>query len=305
MLRKFLVFALLALLAMVQFSGTSLLVRAEDDILPDVAEGDEDLDGVVENEETLSADDNQGGNLESTANSETEAEKEDDDEDKPLKPSSDAETNLLFIQPTGTDFPAGLTVKFLVGFSNKGDKDFVVDTMDAAFRYPQDYSFYIQNFTNYRYYQTVEPQREATFEYAFTPSESFSGRSFGLTINLNYRDSEGNLFQDAIFNTTVSVTEPDEGLDGETFFLYLFLFAIAVLVIFGAHQLLSQFGKKHLSSKSKSQAQPTVEMGTQNNKTDVDYDWIPKEVLNPPVSRSPKTRTSPRQRTTRRGTADD
>jgi translocon-associated protein subunit alpha len=50
---------------------------------------------------------------------------------------------LLFL--AFSDFAAGQTVKFLVGFSNKGQADFVVDTMDAAFRYPQDYSFYIQN----------------------------------------------------------------------------------------------------------------------------------------------------------------
>ena len=41
--------------------------------------------------------------------------------------------------------PAGALVKFLVGFTNKGEKDFVVETMEASFRYPQDYSFYIQN----------------------------------------------------------------------------------------------------------------------------------------------------------------
>lgn len=43
------------------------------------------------------------------------------------------------------DLPAGHAVKLLIGFSNKGSQDFVVDSMDAAFRYPQDYSFYIQN----------------------------------------------------------------------------------------------------------------------------------------------------------------
>ena len=43
------------------------------------------------------------------------------------------------------DMPAGALVKFLVGFTNKGEKDFVVETMEASFRYPQDYSFYIQN----------------------------------------------------------------------------------------------------------------------------------------------------------------
>lgn len=308
MLGKFILIALLALTAILQFSGNGVFVRGEDDILPDATEVDEDLDGVVENEDSLPTDEGQSGTVEATA--ESEAEKEEDEDEKPLKPSPDADTHILFIQPAGTDFPAGHTVKFLVGFSNKGGKDFIVDTMDAAFRYPQDYSFYIQNFTAYRYYRTVEPQREATFEYAFTPSESFSARSFGLTINLNYHDSEGNLFQDAVFNTTVSVTEPDEGLDGETFFLYLFLFAIAVLVIFGAHQLLSQFGKKHLSLKSKGQSQPAVEMGTQNNKSDVDYDWLPKDLQDltkSAGSRSPKAKTSPRQRTPRRrtGAADD
>jgi len=43
------------------------------------------------------------------------------------------------------DLPAGQPVKLLVGFFNKGTNDFVVESMDAAFRYPQDYSFYIQN----------------------------------------------------------------------------------------------------------------------------------------------------------------
>jgi len=43
------------------------------------------------------------------------------------------------------DLPAGHPVKLLVGFSNKGSQEFIVETMDAAFRYPQDYSFYIQN----------------------------------------------------------------------------------------------------------------------------------------------------------------
>lgn len=47
----------------------------------------------------------------------------------------------------------------------------------------------ILQFTAYRYYRTVEPKREATFEYSFAPSETFSARPFGLTINLNYKDA--------------------------------------------------------------------------------------------------------------------
>lgn len=47
-----------------------------------------------------------------------------------------------------SDFPANEIVKFLMGFSNKGSTDnFVVESLDASFRYPQDFQFYIQNFT--------------------------------------------------------------------------------------------------------------------------------------------------------------
>ena len=42
-------------------------------------------------------------------------------------------------------FKAGRMVKLLMGFSNNGEKDFIVESMEASFRYPQDYSFFIQN----------------------------------------------------------------------------------------------------------------------------------------------------------------
>ena len=42
-------------------------------------------------------------------------------------------------------FKAGRVVKLLMGFSNNGEQDFIVESMEASFRYPQDYSFFIQN----------------------------------------------------------------------------------------------------------------------------------------------------------------
>jgi len=304
-LQKLVLFLLFVLPCVLQFaapgSGSGLMVRADDD-QQDMVDGEEDQDASVESEDgILDGGDAENINMDAAAAAtDTEAEKEEDeDAEKPLKPSPDAETTILFIRPTGLEFPAGQPVKFLVGFTNKGEKDFVVETMDAAFRYPQDYSFYIQNFTVYRYFRTVEPKREATFEYSFSPSDTFSARPFGLTINLNYKDAEGNIFQDAVFNTTINISEPDEGLDGETFFLYVFLAAIVVLLVVGAQQLLGSFGKKRLSSKPKAQ----VELGTQNNKSDVDYDWLPRETLenlNRSPKGSPKSRVSPKQRSTKR-----
>ena len=86
------------------------------------------------------------------------------------------------------DFPANNIVKFLVGFTNKGTEDFIVESLDASFRYPQDYQFYIQNFTALPLNTVVPPQRQATFEYSFIPAEPMGGRPFGLVINLHYKD---------------------------------------------------------------------------------------------------------------------
>jgi len=169
--------------------------------------------------------------------------------------------------------------------------------MEASFRYPQDFSFYIQNFTNLRYDRVIEASRQATFEYAFQISETFHARPFGLVVNLNYHDGEGKQFIDAVFNETISIVEPDEGLDGETFFLYVFLIAVAVLVLVGVQQMLAGFSKKRLSKPK-----PAVEMGTQNNKGDVDYDWLPKETLSE-LNKSP--RQSPGRRRAKRSSGVD
>jgi translocon-associated protein subunit alpha len=82
-------------------------------------------------------------------------------------------------------------------------------------------------------------------------------------------------FNEAVFNETVQIIELDEGLDGETVFLYIFLIACAILTLVGGQQLLSSFGRKSRSTTRKT----TVEVGTANP-NNVDYNWIPKETLN-------------------------
>lgn len=278
--KKFFLFLLIALPAALMIAENGrLMTRAEDEIIEDAAEGEDDDEATVETDD--------GPKIEIIQTEEAPEE----EEEPPIKASPDAKTTILFTQPKGMELPAEKLVKFLVGFSNVGKQDFVIDTMEASFRYPQDFSYYIQNFTAVRFERLVEPSREATLEYAFTPSESLHARPFGIVINLNYHDAEGNIFQDAVFNETISIVEPDEGLDGETFFLYVFLVAVAVLVLVGVQQALGNFSKKRLSKPR----QP-VEMGTQN-KGDVDYDWLPKETLNE-LNKSPKR--SPRQSPSRR-----
>lgn len=74
---------------------------------------------------------------------------DDEEKEKPLKPSPEANTFFHFTKPLNSDFVAGLAVRVLLGFTNKGQKDFILDTMDASFRYPQDYSYFIHNVSSY------------------------------------------------------------------------------------------------------------------------------------------------------------
>lgn len=227
-----------------------------------------------------------------------------------------ADTTLLFVKPETTgatqlEIPAGFPVEFLVGFRNKGDQEFTVDTLEASFRYPMDFNFFIQNFSAIGYNKIVLPDQEATLHYSFLPSEAFAGRPFGLNILLNYHDGAGNFFQEAVFNETIQVVELEEGLDGETFFLYVFLAAGVVLLLVIGQQTLLSVGKKRSSSSSGSSSRKSapVETGT-SNPNNVDYDWLPKQTLanlnKEKLSKSPKSKpVSPRQRKVKRTTGSE
>lgn len=51
-----------------------------------------------------------------------------------------------------SEFPANEIVRFLVGFTNKGGQTFTVQSLEASFRYPQDFQFYIQNVSGVQNY---------------------------------------------------------------------------------------------------------------------------------------------------------
>jgi len=241
-------------------------VRGEEDEL------EEEEEGVVEEEGEA-------------AEEVVEEEVKEDDSKKTT--SADADTTILFTKPPGTsnlELPAGQVSEFLVGFTNKGDQEMIVDSMEASLRYPMDFTFHIQNFTAITYSKVVKPKTQATVAYSFVPADAFAGRPIGLTVQLNYRDAAGNFFIDPVFNETVQIVEFDEGFDTETFFMYVCMVGGAILLLFLGHNYL---GGKKASSKPRQ----AMETGTEAD-DGVDYEWIPKSALKTPGS----GKTSPRQR---------
>lgn len=245
---------------LVLFLGHSRFVafaQDEDDL-------EDELD--VENEDQAVVD--QGGD---------EAETEDEPE---VTTSPDADTYLLFTRPSYTpgtpfDLPGGQPVEFLVGFLNKGEEPFLIETVEASFRYPMDFNYYIQNFSAIAYNREVKSKNEATVSYAFLPSEQFAGRPFGLNIALSYRDVNGIQYTESVFNETVNIIELDEGLDGETFFLYIFLIAFVILLlVLGQQFLVGSVGKKRRQTTVRK-----IETGT-SNPNNIDYEWVPADLMN-------------------------
>ncbi|XP_015220432.2 translocon-associated protein subunit alpha-like isoform X1 [Lepisosteus oculatus] len=267
--------------------------------------GDGTADSVVDEEEE---EDDEEALVEETHISDDSGDEQDDPVEAAVTSHPDVDTTIIFV--SGEEFPANEIVKFLVGFTNKGSQDFTVQSLEASFRYPQDYQFYIQNFTVLPLNTLVQPQRQASFEYSFIPALPMAGRPFGLVILLNYQDSEGNVFQSAIFNQTVTITELEEGLDGETVFMYVFLSGLVALILFGLYQVLESRTAPTLKwtkkmdgwYQSKRKRVPgKVETGT-GGLNDVDISWIPQETLNVMNKASPKA--SPRKRTKRAAGTD-
>ncbi|CAD5207292.1 unnamed protein product [Bursaphelenchus okinawaensis] len=210
-----------------------------------------------------------------------------EEEVKTVGPSKDAQVSFYFQEPSDTqNFLAGKVSTFLVGFVNKGEKDFTVHAIEPSFRYPFDFNMIMLNLTAGRVERTVAPKQEASFDYRFIPNEAFIGRPLGLTVNLHYTDSAGGYYVNTVFNETILVQEDESNFNTETGFLFLVLIAISGAILFLVSQLFSKFTRKATAISRPAK----YETGTSSD--EVDYEWIPRSHL---TDKSPKI-GSPRNR---------
>lgn len=216
---------------------------------------------------------------------------------------SDIKTVILFTNPsirtTPMELIADKPVELLIGFFNEAvNDDFIVEMIEASFRYPLDYNYVIQNLTNNVLHVSVPANTNFTFDYRFKPLEGFIGRQLGLVINLYYRNSVESQFIKTVFNETIKITENEDEFNREMFSLYLLMAGTTFGAIFAAYKYfwaskLSQISNSDVNTKSST---------TTNG---IDYQWLPKETLrllnknksklqkSPKIPKSPK---SPKQK---------
>ncbi|KAF7636456.1 hypothetical protein Mgra_00004044 [Meloidogyne graminicola] len=226
-----------------------------------------------------------------------------------LGPSPDVQTSCILTNlrsgPSSRDLIAGQIVKVLIGIANKGERDIIVKSCETSFRYPLDFSYYTQNFSTIRYERLVQPKQEATFDYAFIPSDVFVGRPLGLVVDLHYVDTDGQYFISSVFNETVTISEDESGFNTETYFIYLILAGFVVIFVLIAHHYITKFTRSSGSSGKSTQNRinsnnavnlpSNYEMGT--NKNDVDFEWIPRNNLDLKAAQktAPTRNRKPRQ----------
>lgn len=203
--------------------------------------------------------------------------------------STDADVTFLLSRPVTVkphEFPIGKEVHFLVGFKNKGDKDFEVKALDTSFRYAQDFSYVLQNFTSHPYNRVVSPSQETTLGYTLYVSDQYAPRTYGFVVNLLYSDKAGVQYQNTVFNETVSLIEIEDGVNFESFFLCIVLAGFLALVGYGLNKLYL----KYVNPSRRSAPKPRVEVDKNSNinNNDVDYDWLPQTM----VANLKKTSTS-------------
>jgi len=252
----------------------------------DAAEGEDVQDVVEEEEEGVVEDEDEGGEAEEEVEAVTTEDLEESDK---ISSHKDITTAILFQSGAEPAVVAGKKTKGFVHFSNGGSNNFIITTIEGSFRYPQDYSYVIQNFTSLGANKMIDAGKEGSFSYAFTPGELAGDRSFGLSILVNYKDVDGNLYQDAVYNQTVLVLENMDDVDTETFFMYLMLIGMGSLLFFGVYHMSGSKSKSKRSPAASAAANGGMEVGTDSG--EVDYGWIPEDTLKA-MHKTPSPRTT-------------
>jgi len=195
-------------------------------------------------------------------------------------------TAFIFPQYPTKQIVIGHEIDVIVGVTNTGDSTFNITEISAALRYPQDWRYYIQNYTKQAFSVLVKPGEQHSFHYKFKPDALLEPRDFGLSAQLFYHDSEGNNYTSYFYNNTIPLIESNEPLDLQTLFTYVGIIGVAGLVLFIIYKSVTE---------KKGRRPRRVETGTVQSKV-IDDEWLEGTHARPVASSKERRSPSPRPR---------
>eukprot|EP01025_Chloroclados_australasicus_P039600 TRINITY_DN4107_c0_g1_i4.p2 TRINITY_DN4107_c0_g1~~TRINITY_DN4107_c0_g1_i4.p2 ORF type:complete len:265 (-),score=31.88 TRINITY_DN4107_c0_g1_i4:419-1213(-) len=131
--------------------------------------------------------------------------------------------------------PAGEVVDVLVGIQNGSPEMLNVTAAMGSINFPQNFSFYVQNFSLYQYHQVVAPQQSLSLLYQVRSDPNLYARDWIFAFTLFYH-SNGVQYSNTFFNESVTVVEPDRAIDFEMLFMYVVLLGLLAIGGFFAYQ---------------------------------------------------------------------
>lgn len=148
-------------------------------------------------------------------------------------PDSNDDIDTVYAFPVSSEggLTSGERHTILLGFRNSGVLPVTVSQIAGSLNSLNQFSFYVRNFTAVDYMSSVEPGKEATFEYSFMLEPEHAGHVYALCFTVFFHD-DADTYATTFFNTTVVVLDPNTVVDAKSVSLYTFL---VVLFLYGVY----------------------------------------------------------------------
>ncbi|CAO3659918.1 unnamed protein product [Umbelopsis ramanniana] len=187
--------------------------------------------------------------------------------------------------------------KLNVYFDNQADVTYTVNYISGALVKADDFSTIVRNLSVYKYDLTIPAKQKVAIPYQF--HSEFAPQDLGLTVIIDFSDSNKTPLRGIAYNGTVTVTDPEHSIfDVQLLFLYVVLAAILAGVGYIIQQaFFGSAGKKSKKSKKTTEKAAPVSHRDESGNLVLDESWIPEQHLK--KASSPKQSPKTRKRTTR------
>jgi len=206
----------------------------------------------------------------------------------PLVAHNAVDVHYIFPKTGETRFPIGEYVEMLIGVANNHPQnEFNLTSAQLFLVSPQDYHYYVENYTRADYHQILASGEQTTLFYRFFPHDGFDPQTFGLSAVLDYSDVDGHKYRSVVYNSTIELTEPKDYVDAGTFYMYTAALGVIILVATVVYRMQnSKTGGKRRTRRQ--------ERGTEdsNDLTERDLEFI--EGLTPEKKKKPRSPKSPK-----------
>mmetsp|Transcript_36631 Transcript_36631/g.81524 ORF Transcript_36631/g.81524 Transcript_36631/m.81524 type:complete len:238 (-) Transcript_36631:670-1383(-) len=150
-------------------------------------------------------------------------------------------TGFFFPEHPTKQFPAGKVITAVLGIHNDATEQYNITAIMGSLNSPNDFSIFVQNFTEQIYHQPVESSQELSLEYKFMPDPRLEPRDFVVALTVFYHDAKGQYFSNTFFNQTIEIVEVKKLIDWELIFLFMFIGGLVAAVVYVAYSYAASY----------------------------------------------------------------